>query len=273
MSSMQIVLASYGESPTEPSWWRGFLAVATSVAAALRVKYTHLELSSQGTNALPTTKTYRYSDRAVEKLSLLFDERKAMNAAAIAAGPDGNRNIGATLDLGFSAPNALHPQYRWLLIVDPAILFGNPSRRPEEIVCWSLHELGSVVPPKYALVHLMPRESGPGFYFSELRTPKLTGEERANLDRWIQLQSQYREKIRDVYWGNLLSERHGGAKREALFRAVKEEVGEENLLRMGNQRILFFLPFDIRDEASYEVKLAMWRRRLKGALTPYDVLI
>lgn len=274
MSGMMFVLASYGESLVGRDWWSAFTHLGESVATTAGLRLTHLGFSSAVGGKPPKRKEYRYSSRALERLSSMFDPDTVSSASVTVAGPDGELNLGARMDLTLSVPYQSRPYIRALLVAEPGLLFGShPGHLDQQVAVQLLDEFDSMFAQKYALAHLMPRERGPGFYFADLYTQRLCSEEEADLDRWLSQRDLFVEKIRDVYWGNLVSERHGGKRRTDLVRAIAEAVGTDRLLAMSAGRFFFSLPFDIRDEASYEANLRIWRRRVRAALADFDVLM
>jgi len=217
-------------------------------------------------------KTYRYSDRALKKLADLAKSSKPTDAGLTWAGPDGNVNVGARLTINLASPKGLRPYWRLVITIEPSalpdegVVFGDAVRTILGVWDRVFHQ-------RYGLVHAMDREKAPVFYFADAGTRNLVKEEEDELDHWIRSQGRYTEHIRNIYWGNLISPTHGGAHHGELLRALREHLGDDQVMPFGEGRHFITLPFDLADAAHYEENLARWRRRLRRVPVIRDALM
>jgi hypothetical protein len=129
------------------------------------------------------------------------------------------------------------------------------SNRPEVVAAaapqlhtWSLAVLGAldqVSPVHYAIVTRMRRSITPYFYFAHMSTTRMTFEESLSLVMWDENNSQHLERVRGVYWGNLLGPTILAQVPDvaALVRFLSEQVGPQNVTRLRDGRIFFSTHF------------------------------
>lgn len=95
---------------------------------------------------------------------------------------------------------------------------------------------------EYGIVHIMEEEKQPMFFLIGIKSPKLTMEERNIADALCLNIRDYKNKIWDIFWLNIIDKE---IIQEDMIEEIKEVVGEEGLIDAGDKYIIS-LPFDYK---------------------------
>jgi hypothetical protein len=180
--------------------------------------------------------------------------------------------------LSFSCPNP-HPgvsksYYQFLLQVTPQVLA--PAVQQEGIWTFFLaliRQVGKLVNIRYGLIQPMEKEKRGGLYFANIFSEHLSQAERQSLHLWIQSQQQYTNKIRDVYWGNLITDDHLGIHRGVILDEINNIVTPNAVKELSTGKYFFALPIDILALPMQSELLEQSRSRVKQVLGRYDLLM
>jgi hypothetical protein len=272
VNNLTTCIVSYGKPPPEKECWTRFVTLAESVRESFGWSYTDVGLSFRSrASGKIEGKGYKYSKKALQRLADISASETPVGGEFTWAGPDGDMNIGARIVLNYF-PDSTKEFCNFALFANQDIL---PSSDLLDLsaIAHILRLADHMAVQEYGFVHVMPREKAPGYYFADMGNSRLTQEEEHNLERWEESKHLYNQKMRDIYWGNLISKSHGGLGHDDAVRIISEEVGEEHVIRMEGGRCLFTLPFEFEDIEAYDRNLATWRERLRKELAPFDLFM
>lgn len=219
------------------------------------------------------SKTWKYSAKALARLRDASAVEDIRAIEFIWEGTDGNLNVGARIVLGCRVPGGDRP-CQLTLVAEADIL--PEERSPRNLTADILLAFEDVIHQEYARVDWRTRLQIHPFAFNEFGHEPDLGSDRNVLFEVFGDSEQYgqllRLKLREVHWGNLLSE-HGGGQRQALMSDIRGLVRDDNVIALEGGRTFFCLPFEPRDSKMYSSNISSWRRRLRDALAPYDIFL
>jgi len=276
--------SSFGLTPIHPRWEDEFLNVAESLGRSLGWSYTHIGFSYSDKSKTHLTwegktiagsrhKTWKYSSRALAKLREASTKEDLKSIEFIWAGPDDNLNIGARAELSFSTIARQEP-CKLTLVTEARLLPQEMSAR--EVAMAILLAFENVMHQDYARIDWRSRGKVFPFAYNQFGHEPDPGSDQDVLFEVFGDAEQYgalvRNKLREVHWGNILSQ-HGNLRREALHMEIRNLVGDENTVALPGGRLFFCLPIDPRKVLAYDREISLWRRRLRRELAQYSIFL
>lgn len=135
---------------------------------------------------------------------------------------------------------------KYIYIQFPRDLIGELNEQSEFVLIkelfTSVSRLGRL---DYGLVTTMDYSEMPWLYFRGFLIPHLSFERKVNLAVWQRQLGDYKERLRDLYWINVMGKKHLSRMRnnDVFIRNLERLLGSENLATTYDQSLLFRIPF------------------------------
>lgn len=134
-----------------------------------------------------------------------------------------------------------------------------------------MRTLLDIGPVGYGLVHPMERQKWPSLYFGNLETPGLSSAEKVDLQTWWRKGNQFGEKVRDVYWGNILSLGHLSNNR--IIDQLRELIGPDNVAWISGDALMFLLPVELKEAMNGTHAYLSARERVRDLFREHQLLL
>ena len=273
-----INVSMYGDYLTSQNWVQDFVALADRLQQQLSLRYSHFDcVYWEDENADLAVKSLKYIKQNRKRIDNLLATANIYGLGYTAAADATDLTRDAACSLGFyspdSRPGVSKSYYQFSLQVPPQVLA--PAVQQEGAWAFFLtviRQIEELVHIRYGLIQPMEKEKRGGLYFANIFSEHLSQAERQSLHLWIRSQQQYMNKIRDVYWGNLITDDHLGDHREVALDYISKMIAPNSIVEVAEGKYFFALPVDILTLSSID-DLESSRLKIKQVLTQYDMLM
>lgn len=259
----------YFEFRDKNKWVEMFRQYSLAVANELGLEITHFDPKKDDNNW--KSKAYRYIKRNQNKLTGDYAEEK-LKSLSFYSVADNNDFMKSPLIL-YVSKEEFEKKYNIMNIEIKIDVLINRIKSKEfsRLIVDKSFEIFNT---SYGLVHLMEYAKFPGLYFSDMpASTELSDEEKENAKAWGRKGKYYKQLLRDIYWGNIISRSHWNndkSKEKYIIKSLEYEC--KGLLYWVNDDVLFFnAPFDITDYENYELNMKSFKQRVKKIFTDCDI--
>lgn len=274
-----INVSLYGDCLTSQNWVQDFAAVAEQLQRQLSLRYTHFDcMYWEDENTDLVVKSLKYVKQNKRRIRNLLAKNNIYGLDYTAATDALDLTRDAVFTLGFSCPDprpgVSKPYYQCSLQVTPeALTCAVQQEGTLTFFLTLIRKVEELMNVRYGLIQPMETAKRGGLYFANIFSEHLSQAERQNLHLWVRSQQQYRQKIRDVYWGNLLTDNHLGIHREVVLNEINNVVEPGTVIEVSKGKHFFTLPIDILALPLNSDLFEQSRLKIRQVLTRYDLLM
>lgn len=124
---------------------------------------------------------------------------------------------------------------------------------------------------KYGIVFPMERIKFPVFYASGISSQELTEKEKEKSFLWGNYGRQCKEKIWEVFWGNILTREH--LRSNNITTAIENIVGKDNVKQIFEDVFIITYPLNVFTYKSEKNKFNIYHDQLTALFEQYNLII
>jgi hypothetical protein len=269
----------YGDCLTSQDWARDFVTFAEQLQGKLNLTYSHFDcMYWREEKTGLAVKSLRYVKRNMARIHRLLTTVRinGLGFTAATAATDFTRD--AECSLGFYCPDPRpgvpKPYYQFSFQVIPEVL-ASATQQDGTLAFFValIRKVEKLVNVRYGLIQPMDKEKRGGLYFANVFSEHLSQAERQDLHLWLGSNVEYSRKIRGVYWGNLITDDHLGAHREAVLTKIRDVLGAGSLVKISAGKYFLALPTDILAFSENFKVLERHRLELRQVLAEHSLLM
>jgi hypothetical protein len=243
----------------------------------LKIKPTHLEITlKKGKTGVASSKdilskTLKYTEK---KMQNYIQRKDVISLSILSDSPPANTLFSAEFQLKASMLEInigpfcrlyLHMEYsrfKALYGIDFKSGFIN-----------LINEFAGIGHPRYGFLQPMENTKVPYLFFTGI-TPegKLTEEEEKKCEHWQDHNKEFSNRVRDVYYGNLLSEEHC-RKVLPIVDSLKLLVKNENVINRTKDSLIFFLPVNAEQAIKNSPEMQTFSTQISDLFRKNDLLL
>jgi hypothetical protein len=123
----------------------------------------------------------------------------------------------------------------------------------------------------YGIVFPMERTKFPALYASGISSQELTEVEKYKSYLWGNYSNQCKEKVWEVFWGNILTKEHLGS--DNITIAIKNIVGEDNVKQIFEDVFIITYPLNVFTYKNEKNKFNIYHDQLTALFEQYNLII
>jgi hypothetical protein len=269
----------YGSQLKSGKWVQDFVTFAEKLRARLGLEFSHFGCKYlEEKSAKPTVKSLKYVKRNARRIEGLLAREDILGIGFVSAEKGADVTRDEEMSLRFYCPDprlvSRKPYYQFALQVVPEVLACAPQQG--EVLGHLVdlvHQVEAWMDTRYGLIQPMNSEKRGGLYFADIFSEHLSPRERERLHLWVRSSHEYDHKIRDVYWGNLITKSHLGVDCETILSQIAHIVGEQYLVEPIPGKYLFTLPVNILEFSTSQDRLQQLAGQVRQVLGSHHLLM
>lgn len=244
-----IVCAGYFDHVRDDSWASHIMLLGRELSQRLGVDFTHfgVEPRTSERGSLRQDYAYRWIPRSVTRLEELVLQRGLLGLELIAlADPRNDYMIHGVLTLGVRTQRPYRPNgYVYSQVASNFLQRSGVGAA--ELCCRVLQRVERIADMRYGFIQPMILGKFPGGFVSGLGGSLTTPLEAHDNALWIRFHDNYDSEVRNLYWGNVITDKHCLRPFNETLEELRRIVGEENVLPLSEDKAFFILPIEMSE--------------------------